>query len=410
MPTARELLEQADALMRRNRSAMSDDIPVLTEAVSPRPTFRVPLRPSPESPPPVVEEAPEAIPTLTEKAPAAERSADSIAAEGEPSDWLDFDEGEPSITGQAPDSIIQVPKVPAEDARDDTADEEAPPHAEAIELMPAAEAGFDEEFSGAVEAEAAVEAARAPLDQAPEPAPAPVPVDEAQEHERSAAFVEEAPPPMPEVVQPSVVAPAAPEEPTPLAARLESFPHEMLPPEVAPLPMAAETEIVFESPTSADWNVEAALSAPETEAPPQAIEVSMAAATAVEERGDEAFPSADAIDVVAPPEPPAPEPVSLAPSPAEALGVAPAPAAPAAVPDDARWDAIAEEIRMQVLQRIDLFTDTGLREQLGRRLQPIVDRASADLVATINQHVGELLRAYVAEAIEREIDSWRKNH
>ena len=62
---------------------------------------------------------------------------------------------------------------------------------------------------------------------------------------------------------------------------------------------------------------------------------------------------------------------------------------------------------MQVLQRIDLFTDTGLRDQLGARLQPIVDRASADLVATINQHVGELLRAYVAEAIEREIENWR---
>ena len=64
---------------------------------------------------------------------------------------------------------------------------------------------------------------------------------------------------------------------------------------------------------------------------------------------------------------------------------------------------------MQVLQRIDLFTDTGLREQLGERLKPIVDRASADLVATINQHVGELLRAYVAEAIEREIERWRQD-
>ena len=85
-------------------------------------------------------------------------------------------------------------------------------------------------------------------------------------------------------------------------------------------------------------------------------------------------------------------------------------ATPPAVPDAAHWEAMAEEIRMQVLQRIDLFTDTGLRAQLGARLQPIVDRASADLVATINQHVGELLRAYVAEAIEREIDSWRKDH
>jgi len=75
--------------------------------------------------------------------------------------------------------------------------------------------------------------------------------------------------------------------------------------------------------------------------------------------------------------------------------------------DSARWNALAEDIRMQVLQRIDIFTDTGLKDQLNQRLQPIVDRASADLVAAINQHVGQLLRAYVAEAIEREIEKWR---
>ena len=63
---------------------------------------------------------------------------------------------------------------------------------------------------------------------------------------------------------------------------------------------------------------------------------------------------------------------------------------------------------MQVLQRLDLFTDTGLRDQLGARLAPIVERASAQLIETINREIGELVRTYVAEAIEREIDSWRK--
>ena len=65
---------------------------------------------------------------------------------------------------------------------------------------------------------------------------------------------------------------------------------------------------------------------------------------------------------------------------------------------------------MQVLQRIDLFTDTGLREQLTRHLQPIVDRASAELVGEINEQVGKLVRSYVAEAIEREIAQWRSDH
>ena len=76
--------------------------------------------------------------------------------------------------------------------------------------------------------------------------------------------------------------------------------------------------------------------------------------------------------------------------------------------DDERWRALAEQISMQVLQRIDLFTDTGLKEQLAQHLQPIVERASAQLVEAINEHVGQLLRSYVAQAIEREIAQWRQ--
>jgi hypothetical protein len=85
-------------------------------------------------------------------------------------------------------------------------------------------------------------------------------------------------------------------------------------------------------------------------------------------------------------------------------------AAPAAADDWARWQALAEEIRMQVLQRIDIFTDTGLREQLSVQMQPIVERASAEMVETINAQVGTLLRAYIAEAIEREIEKWREGN
>jgi hypothetical protein len=97
---------------------------------------------------------------------------------------------------------------------------------------------------------------------------------------------------------------------------------------------------------------------------------------------------------------------ALAPPPVARDEMPPSPAA-RSVPSGAEFEALAEEIRMQVLQRIDMFTDTGLRERLGERLKPIVDRASADLVDAINQHVGEILRAYVAEAIEREIDRWK---
>jgi len=101
-------------------------------------------------------------------------------------------------------------------------------------------------------------------------------------------------------------------------------------------------------------------------------------------------------------------------------GSIPPDAAPAAEPaaalraesfsgnDDERWRALAEQISMQVLQRIDLFTDTGLKAQLATHLQPIVARASNELVEAINEHVGKLVRSYVAEAIEREIAQWRE--
>jgi hypothetical protein len=106
--------------------------------------------------------------------------------------------------------------------------------------------------------------------------------------------------------------------------------------------------------------------------------------------------------------PPMPEPISTTGTGVAAPAAAVVAAIPQFVPGSPAWEAMAEEIRMQVLQRLDLFTDTGMRDQLGARLQPIVARASAELVETINQALGELVRGYVAEAIEREIESWRK--
>ena len=78
--------------------------------------------------------------------------------------------------------------------------------------------------------------------------------------------------------------------------------------------------------------------------------------------------------------------------------------------EEEHWRALAEQVSMQVLQRIDLFTDTGLKSQLAEHLQPIVERASAEMVRAITDHVGGVLRAYVAEAIEREIAQWKRDH
>jgi hypothetical protein len=320
MPTARELLEQADALMRRNRArdaiareqahaesapasvaavvpvaAPLPEIPVLTDAVrDAMPERAVAVTAAPAR-------AAHDAPVLTEVVADLESMPLVAEAEqGEPSFWIDAPDEDQSVLGVAPDSVAVVPP----------ADPVAPTRAS----MP-----------DAVATPALIEPV-APLATA-------VALD---------------------LPAPTFVAPSYPLPPPPEAKAAE--------PEPEPEP-TLESEPAFED----------ELAIVEQGAPEDA-------------------------------EPIAPQFIGAGPPlvPAVAEGVR------SAGPEgDERWRQLAEDIRMQVLQRIDMFTDTGLHEQLGERLKPIVDRASADLVATINQHVGELLRSYVAEAIEREIERWR---
>ena len=374
MPTARELLEQADALMRRNRAAALDDIPVLTDSV-PMMEDRLPLARPPAAPvPPPATPAPAGIPTLTVRAPPGgpHEPPDSMLREGgEPSDWLEIEGGEPSVVGEAPDSVAIVP--PVERVR--VADEVllmAAEHEE-IELTTPAEDAFDDEFAPresprdvVPESREDVRDADAPADawaDAGEPEPA------AQSAFASASAPDAATEPLADDGVPEALAAPSPE---PAADRA---PDSTAPPGpgAAALPAWSTPAVPLPPPVLPAWSPQVESPAPVWTPP-----------------------------IAAPAPPPVAHPVIAEPEPAT-------PAASAA-DDQAKWDAIAEEVRVQVLQRIDLFTDTGLRDQLGLRLKPIVERASADLIATISLNVGELLRGYVAEAIEREIESWRRDH
>ena len=161
MPTARELLEQADALMRRNRqeaahgareSAMQDPrrvAPDLVVAPVPPPVATTlpaaPVHAKVEAPPVVVRSDEDNIPVLNEVvAPPALRASDDdvpvltdavdeidVAApdvdEGEPSDWLTPPAEDESVLGPAPPSIAVVP--PATLPSTPKPHREAPPHA-----------------------------------------------------------------------------------------------------------------------------------------------------------------------------------------------------------------------------------------------------------------------------------------
>jgi len=286
MPSARELLEQADALMRKNRSRGDDDIPLLTDAVA------IAAAPAPASAPSLAAVAPHTdVPLLTDAVeevvfdfePLQEQPIPRRAiTEGDPSDWLVMDTIDPamhSITGRAPDTLAVVPPMTLKAAGS---------------------------------------------------AATPPPLG-SQAPEQTLAPIEESPPSPLAAIMPAMAETAPIEEPSPS-------------PLAATMPAMAETGPIEEPPPS----------------PPAAT---MHATTESE---------------------------------------------PAAA-DPELWRALAEQISMQVLQRLDLFTDTGLKEQLAQRLRPIVERASAELVVAITQNVGRLLRTYVSEAIEREIAQWKRD-
>ena len=302
MPTARELLEQADALMRRNRGT-GVDIPVLTDAV-PEPLAST--------------EAQAEIPVLTDQVEEVFVDAVPVPAqppvlelvsgpmlEGDPSDWLVMDTIDPafhSVTGKAPDTLAVVPPVTLR----------------------------------AVETLTDVDLPKLP-----------------------------------------VTLKAAGSQPTP--------------------PPAGSKAVQASQPTLVETSL---AETPLVETPP--VEIPAAEIAAAEMPATET-PAAEIPAAEIPPvEIAAPEIAFIQPVPGASAAVSPS--------DDERWRTLADQVSMQVLQRIDLFTDTGLKEQLAHHLQPIVARAGAELVSAINDQVGKLLRAYVAEAIEREIAQWRRDH
>jgi hypothetical protein len=294
MPTARELLEQADALMRRNRApGQESDIPELTDEIAVAGTGSRAMMVS-RSTPQRRHSRDDDVPELNDAV--EELSLHPLPDdEGEVSRWLENDLGESSITGPAPDSIAVVP--------------------------------------------------------------------------------------------PSTLRTPPPKVETPLNAA-----------PVSPVPIALTPAATLVA------HVTGTLSSVPAEPPPTSDPGFDAML------GTEPEPAKAAVQDLSP--------ATSAPSPAAPASVhgestAPVPiaeTAPPVTPDEQQWEGLAEEIRMQVLQRIDIFTDTGLQGELAARLQPIVDRASADLVTTINREVGQILRAYVAEAIEREIETWRESN
>ncbi len=341
MASARELLEQADALMRRNRGRSdAADIPVLTDVVTA--TATAPLLPAEV---PVLTDVVEEVVVDILPLP-AETSRSSAAFEGNPSDWLVMDTVDPAmhgITGRPPDTLSAVPAFTLK--------------AVGSAATPPPEGSYQ----------------RGLREAAPPQKP-----DGAEQHTTDEAIA----PPRPEADEQPAFRVLAPSE------KAERDDQASEPPTPQPL---GEDVGLRDSPLQLHWPREEFGPAPDGSQLP-AEETARQPPSEDESRlgGHTGGSSSES-----PPQPPRDQ-IPLT-SVVSSEGKQ----------DDERWRALAEQISMQVLQRIDLFTDTGLKEQLAAHLQPIVERAGAELVSAINDHVGRLLRAYVAEAIEREIAQWR---
>ena len=337
MPSARELLEQADALMRRNRDRLVDtEVPELTEViaeVAPGPVARVIA----------LADVPELVDIVEEIeiASIVELPEDI----DEVSEWLLHDPGDLNDGDRKPDSAITG--FPVADA-------------------PGFESGPERSLLSIVD-KAGVAADRIPTVEQASPAIESVPLTS------------------------DVASPAA--ESTPHVAGSTAPAAEIAPPAAESAPPAAE----IASPA-------AEIAPPAAESAPPAAEIASPAAEIAPPAAEIASPAAEIAPPAAEIAPPAAESTPTEPA---VLAETPSALRPPIADDWARWEALAEEIRMQVLQRIDIFTDTRLRKQLSAQLQPIVDRAAVQMVGTINEEVGKLLRAYISEAIEREIDKWR---
>lgn len=464
MPTARELLEQADALMRRDRDALGtgerarpSSTPIATTprplaaAVSPRTIQREPIAPS------VARTSlpfhPTDSPAFAASGVAPEVAASSVSAEPEARLQDVPPQVAATIVPELRDeaAIAAGPRgiAPAIDADFPTLTDvvvdvvEAEEDAEDVPLLTEAVAAIDVvEPDGIVDGEPSIwdvsAEGRSVLGRAPDSVSAVPPLDRmpvAPPSERDPLGLDRPAPGF--VAPPSALAPpgraagVVPAEPSaadaPVAEAGEGVPEAAFPePELAPVGAPG-------SDAPAGWVREApAVPPPEGQGAQTADEVS----SVVTEILDVAAPTppieAAALAGFAPlrPQPgydagatldwdetepvvgenaEAAEPAAPVPGAAGEATEATGPSGAAGAPpfDEARIAEAVDEIRMQVLQRIDIFTDTTLRAKLGEQLTPLVERASADLVAAINQHVGDLLRTHVAEALEQEIERWR---
>ena len=318
MPTARELLEQADALMRRNRSGDSG-IPLLTDAVPEE--SAIPSRTGPST---------------RERGPTSRgQTADARA----PRDWALRDDANRAPESSGVDEVTDAAVTPL------GGEPAAPP----VSAVPAED------------------------------------IDVLAKTDDSDGDLE--PPLLTDVVEEAAV-------------------------ELAPPPgMAEDDPSVWLGPDTMDPALHSITGpAPDTVAvvPPVALRALEPQAEAAH-RAEEIDPAVTRTLRAAGSEPTPPPTGSTPRGDTEGSAASTGESGPAAATnDDERWRALAEQISMQVLQRLDLFIDTGLKAQLASHLQPIVARAGAELVETINAHVGQLVRTYVAEAIEREIAQWRK--
>ena len=66
-------------------------------------------------------------------------------------------------------------------------------------------------------------------------------------------------------------------------------------------------------------------------------------------------------------------------------------------------EELAETVYFQVLQNLDLYTERALQQHMTAHLSPIIERATQELLTTLNANLGALMRQFVADAVEKQL-------
>lgn len=72
--------------------------------------------------------------------------------------------------------------------------------------------------------------------------------------------------------------------------------------------------------------------------------------------------------------------------------------------------AISSDVYHRILQNLDIHTDEAIRRYLAPQLEGVLDRTLSGLLDELNHSIGGMVRDYIAQALDTELQNLRQSH